>query len=587
MHEHGTTSAGMFLLALAGLLVGCTDNPNDRAAKELRRQVAAARAEVRAAQPVEVVDKEIRPVDRASVYAAAHEQVEKAIGKTPRTVEARGAASLAAGNLAAGQAEHLRMSLNRNAREVRRILAEILGEAGRATELANQIDSLSGLQQALRNEEATLEKLLVGGVEGQPGLRAQLQQAEARRAALQEQKTQWMAKHDAAQEKIQQMQADGQARLKQAELLTGDEQAKTRQRGYELLVAQKPYLIEAQNASDQAQGVQMQLDIVDPLIEQIRGQIAATEQKLQAVRTSPEQEDLATQLEQTRADHKRQVERVAWLSGELSSALDAYTEMADKMISLYGQAAEAYGRAPSGMRRAAGAPVAEAHTSAALVAGEKAELYQTVQWQLGAMEWLDQSDLAASIEPVVAKCRTQIEAAGKVAMELFDKAAAQYETQGAATSVQKRALLCLYAKMMLADRLGNIEAYEVAEAKAGELMDQLVQADPVFAKSPTVHLFRGLVDYVPQLPVDKTAYYDDLKAKFQTWKGLRGQAAEAEVNRLLEWHDQLVLESGRDPELMQVLQPIYEELQDALAKGFPEVASAGGAADANSVPRRR
>ncbi|HEV57200.1 MAG TPA: hypothetical protein ENN87_06845 [Phycisphaerales bacterium] len=587
MHEHGTTSAGVFLLALAGLLVGCSDNPNDRAAKELRRQVAAARAQVRAAQPVEVVDREIRPVDRASVYAVAHEQVEKAIGKTPRTVEARGPAFLAAGNLAAGQAEHLRMGLNRNAREVRRILAEILTEAGRATDLANQIDSLSGLQQALRDEEATLEKLLVGGVEGQPGLRTQLQQAEARRAALQEQKTQWMAKHDAAQAKIQQMQADGQARLKQAELLTGDEQAKTRQRGYELLVAQKPYLIEAQNASDQARSVQMQLDIVEPLIEQIRGRIAATEQKMQAVRTSPEQENLATQLEQTRADHKRQVERVAWLSGELSSALDAYTEMADTMISLYGQAAEAYGRAPSGMRRAAGAPVAEAHMSAALVAGEKAELYQTVQWQIGALEWLDQSGLAVSLEPVVTKCRTQVEAAGKVAMELFDKAAAQYETQGTAASVQKRALLCLYAKMMLADRLANIEAYEAAETKAGELMDQLVEADPVFAKSPTVHLFRGLVDYVPQLPVDKTAYYEDLKAKFQTWKGLRGQAAETEVNRLLEWHDQLVRESDRDPELMQVLQPIYEELQDALAKGFPEVAAAGGAADANSVPRRR
>ena len=84
------------------------------------------------------------------------------------------------------------------------------------------------------------------------------------------------------------------------------------------------------------------------------------------------------------------------------------------------------------------------------------------------------------------------------------------------------------------------------------------------------------------MPVDKTAYYDDLKARFQTWKRLRGQQAEAEVNRLLALHDQLLRDSDMDPELAQVLAPIKQELEEALAKGFEEPTTSGPS-DPNSI----
>jgi len=596
---------GMCLSAiLLGFVAGCSDNPNDKAAKELGQELAAASAEVQQAVAVEVKDKQIQPTDRAAVYAAARQRVQRSVQKVPRTVAMRATAGLVEGNLAAGQADQMQMALNQQGRAVRQLLQEVREQAHRAAELSGQVETLEHFQKALQDEEAALTKLLDAGIDGRPGLRAQLKQAQDRLAGLQAEKAAWMEKHDAAQAKLSEMAAEGQGRLKEAELATGQEKVDLQRKGYELLAAQKPLMIEAQTAADEAAGVQMQIDIVQGLVEQITEQVVATEQKIQAVRSSPEHANLASQLKQTQTEHKQRMDRLAWLSDELGKALEAYAKRADEMVALYGEAAEAYKRARSADRRAATSAGAEALFSAALTAGRKMGMYQTVQWQLQALEILDGDEagtgagatgsadrpagaggaVMASFKPILSACQTAVEAAGTAAVEWVDKAIGQYEALGG-TEGKKRMLLGLYAKMTLADRLGNVEVYDAANTKAQEVMQELTKAEPAFAKSATVQLFQGLIGYVPQLPVDKTAYYEDLKAKFQTWKALRGQAAENEVNRLLAWHDQLIQESEGDPELVQVLEPIQKELQEALAKGFPEEVGPG-VADANSVPRR-
>ena len=166
----------------------------------------------------------------------------------------------------------------------------------------------------------------------------------------------------------------------------------------------------------------------------------------------------------------------------------------------------------------------------------------------------------------------------KTAKENFDLAIEKYE------SIRKRSgrkddaftldiltnyVVTLYDKMMLADRLGDYDSVDALLDKADEIIAEAREYDTGFAKTPAARLISGTTDYIPQLPVDNTAYYVQLKKQFQGWQKVELEEREAEVMRLLDELDKLK-ESFASDEFNEIIEPEEKQLRTALKRGFDE-----------------
>jgi vacuolar-type H+-ATPase subunit H len=124
--------------------------------------------------------------------------------------------------------------------------------------------------------------------------------------------------------------------------------------------------------------------------------------------------------------------------------------------------------------------------------------------------------------------------------------------------------------MMLADRLGDYDAVDALLDKADEIIAEAREYDTGFVKTPAARLISGTTDYIPQLPVDNTAYYMQLKKQFQGWQKVELAEREAEVRRLLEELDK-VKESLASKEFNDIIGPEEKQMRTALEKGFDEM----------------
>ena len=133
----------------------------------------------------------------------------------------------------------------------------------------------------------------------------------------------------------------------------------------------------------------------------------------------------------------------------------------------------------------------------------------------------------------------------------------------------KNYILALYGKMVVSEYLDEQDVVDEVLAQADELMEKAQDCDPGFARSITARLLAGSAEFVHSLAVDCTMYYTEFKQEFQTWKAMRGEDKEAEVNKLLA-----MLDGMGEPKDLEVFErmigPERQQLEAALARGFKE-----------------
>ncbi|MBN1818983.1 MAG: hypothetical protein JW828_16600 [Sedimentisphaerales bacterium] len=561
------------------LLAGCSDNPDHKAVKNLNEQVAKAIAQVRSTSPVQASasGKELEAVDMAAVHAQARQQIQSALRSAPRGHEATAAGYMASANLAMGQAEYARIAMERQARRMRELLDDTGAQTDRINQLMIQDASLQYLLGGMKNRADALEGIVEKGIAEKPSLKELQNSVQNRLAQLREKKASFDLESRQAQDKIAQIQSRAAELLKKAEQITGIEKVQTQNEAYTLLISQKPLFIEAQNTSDQAALVQSQIDVVVPLAAQIQTQLAAAQDKFKQIQSSPEQDNLQTQITQIASQITDQQKQLGTRMGDLQTSLREYNSQVDQILGLYEEAAGDYGKARGRQGGSAALnSVAEAFTSAALLAADNVDLHRQTRAALDAFQQIEPEKLGSIFASVASLTGEAGANYTTKATEFFTKAAEQYESIAESPAGAKSYLLCLYAQMTFADRNGNLEAYDKANTRARELLEKTLQADPTFSRTATAQLFTGLQGYVPQLPVDRSAWYDQRKLELQSWKPLRGKAAEQRVNELLVQYDQLLAESENDPEFIKELGPLQVEMQEALKKGFPEEATTTG-----------
>ena len=176
----------------------------------------------------------------------------------------------------------------------------------------------------------------------------------------------------------------------------------------------------------------------------------------------------------------------------------------------------------------------------------------------------------------------------KLAFEKFDLALEKFAETSAdgdhGCSITKRHILTLYSKILLAEQLGEYEASDKAREQIEPLIEKARECDPDFSRTLVAKLIEGRTDYIPQLPVDNTEYYESIRQKIvaNRWQKLPEDQREPHVNNQLAELAALETEETFDRETYErILGPEKKGLIAAKEGGFVVEEAAGSSDDPN------
>ncbi len=575
------------LVVMACGLWGCSDNPQNKGARNAHQQsrqavVAASQTSQLAIEEKEGAPPKITVVDLAAAHAQNRQQIQNALKNAG---SAKAAASIVSGDLAWTQAVQIRLGLVRFDPPAKAVLLELdrkLRELGRL-----EIDR-EELQTHVKTTEVQvvqLEKTLTAGEGGRPALNDQLAAATDRLGKLEQQKSERTRLRDQLQQKGNALQVQGEERLKKADSLSGDEKLKIQQEGYDLLLSKKQLYIEVQDTTDQVAQLDSDIAIVQPQVRTIQAQIASVQAQIQAIRDSENLKTIKVQLSDTDKQIAQCKERISWLLGDLKSTQENYSKSIGEIIDVLDSGLEDYQAA--GSRETAdyaAARVANAQYEAAQTINQAVGFQAALLSRIAALSPLFPEDMAPAVKDIVASMEKTIAETAATGIERCDLSIAEYEklagrgSKSFTADIVKEQLLTLYTKLLLAERIKKTDLIEAINAKAKEIMDPLIQQDPTFAKTLTAELFSGSQAYNPRMAIDVDLYAEGVVKQFQGWKTLKGPAAEAEVNKLLALLESLSKEES--PAVMDKLKVEWDALKAAKEKGF--AVDQPAAADANT-----
>ena len=546
------------VVACIGILVvvGCSDNPQNEAAKQLGQSA----------------EKALDMAAREGDFEKAAKAVQAALRDAPQAGSAAEPVLLASADLTFEQAQR------RQSKPV--AIADLANVA--LDDISLEIRSIGRLQiqqDRLDNLLGATEKEIEGLDSQSLDIEGQLDEGTAELSRLEKLKAEFEQQSQQAQSSIDSIQQAADEKLRLAEGLRGDEKLELAQAGYDILLTRKSYFLDAQGALDHIGSIESQIAIIEPLVQKLESDLVSVQQQISDIRSSPASRDSKAQL----ADVIKQIDehssRIAWIATDLKKAQATYGQAVDETISLFQQAADEYKKVRSqSARKTAAVGLADSYGQIAVAALDGMRFQRYFSSRL--------LSIASTLEPQTANALGEVAsqyASGSAdyaqrAKDSFDIAIGEYSKlqkrfasgrDEFACDVLKNYILALYGKMVVSEYLDEQDVVDEVLAQADELMEKAQNCDPGFARSVTARLLAGSAEFVPSMAVDSTMYYTELKKEFQTWKAMRGEDKEAEVNKLLA-----MLDGMGEPEDLEVFErmigPERQQLEAALARGFKE-----------------
>ncbi len=558
-------------ILLVGFISGCSDHPDRQATKKIRNKTNQA------------LDKLAGHISEQKLTDAKG-TLQEAIGQRA-SGEAHGAALLASGNLKIMQAREGLVNLELTAMPVTEQIRQIQEYSRRLSRIQLQRERIETLLAQGDQEIEELGQILDRNDERNPGLRAQLAAHQTQLSELTKQQAQWQQKADAADEQLQALQSRADEALRQARLAGGSQKEQLEKTGYDLLLQKKSYYLDKQEAVDQVGLFQSRIDLIRPLAESLRQDIAQTEQKIAQLRQSEHRQQLRSLRQELQAEENRETQNVLQQINELKQYAGAFRMASEALIADVEQILGHWEQIRS--RDAQPVVAYKSAQSRALIGSILASrLYFEADLGL-ALEGLTQT-ADASIQSALQEALGVVaeDELLKRAVEQFDQADEAFESAQSFSSqlkgndqksfeadVTKSRLLVLDEKMRLADRL---DRYELAEASQTK-MDQLrKEADEkfgaAFAASETAELLDKGLAYTPRAPFDSTLFFESIKPQIVAWKSKIGPEREQTALQTLQYITQL--EARGDETLIQLLEPEKRAIETARDQGFPEEAAA-------------
>jgi hypothetical protein len=552
-----------FVMAcIAGFVfAGCSDNPQNKAAKQLHRNAEKA---------LDMV------TSRGDIDKAA-QAVQEALRDAAGSGSAAEPVLLASADLTFEQAQRQQSGVYEVAELANVALDEISLQVRRISSLLIQKDRLNYLLAATDIEIQELSKIISGDTQS-PGTEEQLAVAGAKLSQLEELKAEFDGRRQQAQDSINAIEQRANEMLRQADAAVGDEKLELAHAGYDLLLTRKSYFLDAQAAGDQIRSVESQIAIVQPLLQKLRSDIASVQQQINDIRNSTQRQDSQAQLAEANRQIDEHSSRIAWLATDLKKLQQTYSQALDETILLFQKAADKYKKVRSqSVRKATAVGQADCYGQVAMAELDSMRFHQYLSARLQSVASALESSTANTLGEVASQYARASSDYAQKAKESFNLATDEYSKlqkrfagrDEFACDVLKNYILTLYGKMVVADYLAEQDVVDEASALADELIEKAQACDAGFARSVTARLLAGSGEFIPSMAVDSTVYYNELKNEFKAWKTMRGDEKEAEVNRLLAMLDSM--DRPQDQEVFdRIIGPEQQQLEAALARGFKE-----------------
>ena len=570
-----------------GLLVGCSDSPENEASKRLRENTEKA---------LELANSTLDPkgdgpVDVFEMYGKAREELNKALRDARSAPGAANTAYMASGNLAFGQAQYLLMGIDERIKPMDDIVDKMSVSLGEISSFQVQVDVLNELYSAGQNEindlEKTLKKKSAGG---NPGLNEQLKTEEAKLKDLKDTKAQLLEKSSAAQGQADGIQAEADAKLRESEVSGEEEKAALQREALALLMDKKNYIVEAQEAEDEILIIESRILLGSTLVEKLKSDKAAVEKRIKFVKTSKQRSGLKSRAAEINKHIKDGHVEISQLKGLLSKAQEAYDKEIEQIISLFGEAAEDYKKVKRGaIKQTSDVHTADCFFQSGVVYRDKLKLGRFVGSRVGSLATVISGQSKKTLAGVADDYEKGEASVAQKAMENIDSAIEAYAKLGKGisskpdnteVSLLKSWILALYTKMDLAEITGDDSVADEAYTQADELMEKVKAADNSFGESVTAKLFEGSSDYIPFMEVDSGTLYEGIRDEMQSWRELKGDERKAKAAQWLEELARLEERTNDLQEFERILGPEVRALELALTgddeEDDMEIADANG-----------
>ncbi|MHC4721996.1 MAG: hypothetical protein ACYS6I_04720 [Planctomycetota bacterium] len=557
------------VVACIGILVvvGCSDNPQNEAAKQLGQSA----------------EKVLDMVAREGDFEKAAKAMQAALRDAPQAGSAAEPVRLAIADLTFEQAQRQQSKPVAIAGLANMALDDISLEIRSISRLQIQQDRLNNLLGATEKEIEGLSKSITGDSQSL-GIEGQLAGAAAALSQLEEFESELEQRRQKAQSSIDSIQQSADEKLRLAEGLRGDEKLELAQAGYDILLTRTNYFLDAQEALDQIQSIESQIAILEPLVQKLESDLISVQQQISDIRSSPASRDSKAQLGDVIKQIDEHSGRIAWVASDLKEAQATYGQAVDETISLFQQAADEYKKVRSqSARKAAAVGLADSYGQIAVAALDGMRFQWYFSSRLLSIASTLETQTANALGEVASQYASGSADYAQRAKDSFDIAIGEYSKlqkrfasgrDEFACDVLKNYILALYGKMVVSEYLAEQDVVDEVLAQADELIEKARNCDPGFARSVTARLLAGSAEFVPSMAIDSTMYYTELKKEFQAWKAMRGEDKEAEVNKLLA-----MLDGMGEPEDLEVFKrmigPERQQLEAALARGFKEELGAG------------
>lgn len=568
-------SLSIVLAVVSLIAAGCRDNPQDKAAKAVHKQIQAALSQPDA--------------------STAQQQVQSALSIHRPTGLAQDSAQLVNGNLIFSQGLVLLAELPLKTLPVRSAAEEISSRLIQAQQLLLEKDRIEKML-ALQDTEMAELKALISGTSAQPGLQARLSKAQAELAELARQKQVLEKDKNSVQAVIDEYKARSESLLKQADIAKGDEKLGLQQQAYNLQLERKDDYVKVQTAENQISVLDDQIVLVQAQIKSLEDNLLQTQTQIDTLETAEHGQMLRSQRSDIDQQLSSQQKKIYEQADIIKTAQDAYRQAANDASQTFEKAAEQYQRI---RRSAATMPAAvrqaDSCTYAALACAEQMLFLKGTAAQLtGIVNSADETFVRGLAERLPLNADIDPEQFQKM-MDLFDRADKSYEEamnlarqipvrgREAAASVLNSHLLAIHSKMQVADALAHYDIASQTQTRLEELKKIGEDFGSLFTLSETAQLLEKGLAYIPSLPVNVELYFEGIRQRFGEWKRLGTPAEQAAAVEQNFVEMEALIQTYGD-EMSRLLDPLKQEMLTAKERGFTaSVTQTPGANEPNSI----
>ncbi len=581
-----------FWIGLSCLWVsGCSDNPDAKAAKEVRNQTAEA---------VQMSLKE----KNYEGYDAAHDKVMASLERNRPQGLTKDAALLASGNLALVKGQQMQAGLSPKTLQLRTSTNK-LEKILRSSEKLLIEKERSGMLLAAEDQEIVELQKLLNGDDQTEGLNKQLEQVGAQREKLLSQKTSMQADRERIQAVLDEHQGNADTLMRQAELAKGAARLDLEKQAFAILQQRKDHYIKAQTLENEMAVLDGKIALVQVRFDGLTQNIQEIQQRIEVIDTSPTRTALKQQMRETEEAVSGNQQRLAGVSDEIATAFAAYRKASDEICAVYEEAFAEFEKIRSeDAKFAATVRLADSAHHVALACSMSIRVQKDLSERLqGLLDTTDpvfvsamqslpiQHDIDADYKKKAFAYFDRSIETNEKALLMTARLSRNLEQEGkskiqeAECSLLKSKLLALYGKMQLADLTGEFDIANSTETAMDDLIQRGSELGVCFTQSETMRVItnEGL-NYLPSLPLNMEVFIEGKKQELSAWKRLPVSEQEPVVESNIQEIDRLVAQYGQDA--AQQLEPLKQEMLAAQERGFKEpTPTSSSGSDPNSFSR--